>query len=160
MDRQPLRRAGIIPCSLVGEQCCYLLGIDNKSNDYSDWGGHIERSDNSPYHAASRELFEESLGCINVQPEHLKRDGIPLQHNGVLIILYKVRFEELLDYIAAFEARYKEAEKTAQRIEMKGTKLLIGNELYKCLERNKLYSVVANVLSKNSTFLHRQLAQS
>lgn len=160
MDKQTIRRAGIIPCSQVGNTQCYLLGIDNKSNDYSDWGGRIERSDNSPYHAASRELYEESLGCINFHPERLKKEGIPLQHNGVLIILVRVSFEELLDYITAFEARYKEAEKTTQRLEMKGTRLLIGNELYKCLERNKLYSVVASVLTKNSSLLHRQLAQS
>lgn len=56
--------AGILPYSIYLGTIYFLLGRDN-DNKWSDFGGRLEYKDKYEHeNTASREFFEETLGCI------------------------------------------------------------------------------------------------
>lgn len=64
MNNIDIYSAGVLPYSIKDNTIYFLLGRDSDGK-WSDFGGHCEANDkNSHPTTASREFFEESLGCI------------------------------------------------------------------------------------------------
>ncbi|ABT14856.1 hypothetical protein NY2A_B457L [Paramecium bursaria Chlorella virus NY2A] len=66
--------AGILPISRNDEgEIVFLLGKDARDNVFSDFGGKSERIDNgNPVNTATREFYEETLGCICNNPHDIR----------------------------------------------------------------------------------------
>ncbi|ABU43949.1 hypothetical protein PBCVNY2B_462L [Paramecium bursaria Chlorella virus NY2B] len=66
--------AGILPISRNdGGEIVFLIGKDSRDNVFSDFGGKSERIDNGdPVNTATREFYEETLGCICNNPHDIR----------------------------------------------------------------------------------------
>lgn len=68
-----IRRAGVIPYTVINGHIHICLGVDSKSNELTDFGGGIRDSDINPLYGAIREFREESndvFGEENYNPEN------------------------------------------------------------------------------------------
>ena len=148
----PTRAGVILRAKTLSGINLYLLGADEPTEERGDWGGWIEKFDKDPFHAASRELWEETLECISIDPERIK-SGIIFQENGTLISFVTVEIEELLDYVQKLDEAFSAAKQARIKTEMRGAKLLMDDELLSCINNKTMYSVVANVLKKNLSIL-------
>jgi len=152
-----IRRAGVILYAATDNgDVCFLLGIDAGSKNIASYTGHVEKIDKDVFHTASRELEEESLGCVNLTPERISQ-GIIFCEKGTMISFVKVKIEEILEYISMFDACYKSIRRRPVKTEMCGTKLLIGDELVNCVENGRIYSVDAEVLKNNFVSLYARI---
>jgi 8-oxo-dGTP pyrophosphatase MutT (NUDIX family) len=70
-----LLRSGIIPYIKRNDDIYFLLGIDTKTGEYSDFGGGVKMYENA-LSAALRECREESRGLIDFKDLGLIRRGI------------------------------------------------------------------------------------
>lgn len=69
--------AGILPVTRIHERVLFLLGKDVRDGTWSDFGGKCERIDrNDAMNTATREFYEETLGCV-VAPWGLRKRMIP-----------------------------------------------------------------------------------
>ena len=57
-------RASILPFVVVNSTPVFLLQIDARYHELSDFGGGVKKSDASAIHTALREFYEESLGIF------------------------------------------------------------------------------------------------
>jgi len=62
--------AGILPISRNDNgEVVFLIGKDSRDNVFSDFGGKTEKVDNDdPINTATREFYEETLGCMCNNP--------------------------------------------------------------------------------------------
>lgn len=152
-----IRRAGVILYAITSNgNCCFLLGIDNRSKNIAGYIGRVEKFDEDVYHTASRELSEETLGCVSLTPDRISK-GIIFCEKGTMISFVKVELEEILDYISSFDVSYKAVKRRLVKPEMCGTKLLLGDELVDCVKNGSIYSVDAEVLKNNFTSLYARI---
>jgi len=145
-----IKRAGVIPyfeCD-NGDRM-YSLGVDTLSKELSDWGGGVRKSDSNPYEAASRELKEETLGCIDLSPHQISL-GTVLVDNSVLISFVAVDKGVLLSCVSNFRKRHSKIQRDKGESEMCGVKLLTTKDLQTCIQNDLVYDVVASVLRKHS----------
>lgn len=70
--------AGVLPVTRFADgQTLFLLGKDARDATWSDFGGKCERVDrNDPMNTATREFYEETMGCI-VTPWGLQNRMVP-----------------------------------------------------------------------------------
>jgi len=74
--------AGILPYSYDSTGNCFLLLGKDYSGDWSDFGGRSEYIDkNNEFLTASREFYEETLGCVNTIQETIDKiqNGNPIK---------------------------------------------------------------------------------
>jgi hypothetical protein len=74
--------AGILPYSYDSTGNCFLLLGKDYSGDWSDFGGRSEYIDkNNDFFTASREFYEETLGCVNSIQETIDKiqNGNPIK---------------------------------------------------------------------------------
>lgn len=70
-----LLRAGIIPYVKRNGDIYFMMGVDTKTGEYSDFGGGVKMYENA-LSAAMRECREESRGLIDFRDLGLIRRGI------------------------------------------------------------------------------------
>lgn len=66
------RRAGILPYYVNSNGDIYILLGQEKSGQYNILGGQIDGPSETLWTAASRELFEESIGILSISAEYLE----------------------------------------------------------------------------------------
>lgn len=85
---QQQSRCGVIPYFIFNEEMYFILGMDEKTGDLTDFGGWIGKNDSNSLAAALREFNEESLntfGNIDWQNESLQ-DMIVVYSTSMMII--------------------------------------------------------------------------
>jgi hypothetical protein len=140
-------RGGVMPCAITDTGQIFFVPGEDISGDFSDWGGQIKSTDDNIYATASRELEEESFGCITVEPEVLK-GCVALCYDKCVIFLVPFTFNYLMNAIAEF-SRACPFHMRNGKVEMNGIKILFQDDFIKCLQDGKFYTVVTAVLRSN-----------
>lgn len=63
LTRLNLSRAAVVPYTIRSGKIHFMMGIDKKYKDISDFGGGVKKNEN-PLNAALREFEEESIGIF------------------------------------------------------------------------------------------------
>lgn len=87
-------RAGIIVYRKIGPHIEYVMGVDRKSGDISNFGGTIELSDGSPITAAIREFLEESLGVFGSPSASRMENCVAIYDDREVIIFYQLQYDK------------------------------------------------------------------
>mgnify|MGYP002379520317 FL=1 len=87
------QRAGVILVSIENDIVYFGLGVDRKSGDFTDFGGHVEKSDPNVVYSALREFHEETLGIFggfdNVGPDNIA-ENLSIYDNKNFIAFIRV----------------------------------------------------------------------
>lgn len=154
VQSQPTRAGVILQSRTSTGIKMYLLGEDGPTGERDAWAGRIEKSDKDAFHAASRELWEETLECVSITPSRIA-EGVILRENESLISIVTIGIDELLEYVDKLDEAFSAAKQDHRKTEMRGAKLLTDDELLGCIKNGTMYSVLANVLKKNLALLAR-----
>lgn len=83
-------RAGIIPYVKTDDGLFFLMGVDKKHKELSDFGGGIKNNESLPV-AGKRELFEEVKELLNENDIGEIKCGIYDRHNSTCVMFCEIR---------------------------------------------------------------------
>lgn len=89
-------RAGIIPYIYKNNQIYFLLGIDKRTKEYSDFGGGVKIGE-SLISAGLRELYEETKKLISEKDLKEIKISIYDRHNATCIIFAEIQNTSLFE---------------------------------------------------------------
>jgi hypothetical protein len=124
---EDVTRAGIVFYTTIGGKLYYLLGIDSKSGNYSDFGGRVERHERGNfYETAVRELHEETTGLFRSTYPDITHfyDSILIVEAKTAIIFKKIDMS--LDRIVKYIVEY--ARMNVREREMRSLTLIEANK--------------------------------
>ena len=130
------RRSGCILYTVpaIGDYS-FVFGVDTRSNDLTDFGGSFEEDqDESCVSAACRELYEESLGVIDIRDRIDVLDFPCLWDDQSFIMFVQ------LDGIESFRRNF-EAAKSSTRgeyREMSGIRVITLSVLHHCISTREI----------------------
>ena len=115
-----LKRGGVIPYTVFDNRLYFGLGVDSKSNEYSDFGGTVEQKDCCLLGAINREFAEESLNSFkNYNTEEALMEGTALIGDIAVIFL---RVDK--KYIMVAEETFEEKKESIAKCSVKDQKHL------------------------------------
>ncbi len=79
-------RSGVILYTKDQDQIKFVMGVDTRTNDITDFGGHKEKTDKNIVCTGLRELVEESLGVFGKITEEEIQDSLVLYSSQMMII--------------------------------------------------------------------------
>lgn len=147
-----LLRAGIIPYIKHNNDIYFMMGIDTKTGEYSDFGGGVKMYENA-LSAAMRECKEESRGLIDFRDLGLIRRGILYRRyrQNVCIMFSEIKipnfYENSRNIFHSRKNKYNE---------MSDIVWISSNNMYKWAQLNckssKIWIRIRYVLSIHSDF--------
>jgi len=142
------QRAGVIIYTYHNDKLYFGFGVDSIYHELTDFGGHLDKEDESAITGALRELKEESLKIFNYQFNDIINDLITYDDQMVIIFVKTDLTKEEIN------KQFKLKLKTARKPEVNDIKWLSIDELKKELNNNhsKIYNRVKNHLLKSGDF--------
>ena len=100
------KRSGVILYNKLNDKIFFILGIDRKSNNLTDFGGGVKISKENPLEAGIREFNEETLNIFNTSYKEIKK-SLCVYSNEMLIIFIKNKNYQLENtkYIEDFKKK-------------------------------------------------------
>lgn len=117
-------RAGVIPYTIKDNQVYFLLGIDRRTRELTDFGGGV-KSDETILEAAQRELGEETCKLFGntVTKKHLRYSPAVCNTNRDTAILFLLIDPMWIDYaeelFSNFQGNYNNIKKHTELIGVK-----------------------------------------
>lgn len=106
-----LKRISIVPYYIKNNTIYYFLCVDSDYGMLTDPGGTIENGED-PISAATRELYEESMGIFdyrsNQSIDFIKNNSTAIYNNKMAIIFQYIEVESPDDLCYIFRERYEE----------------------------------------------------
>ena len=149
-------RAGVIPYSIINNSLYFLLGVDTKTGELTDFGGGVKYNESS-IDGAMREFEEETYRCLarkhyDVRSDELQQSKILSDKEKMTIIFMKIDPEWFNKASDNFfhnkqysNLRYHEISKIIWVHENKFRKLINGYN-----DKNIMWSKIQNFLCKNN----------
>ncbi|CAK7994862.1 Hypothetical protein POVR1_LOCUS380 [uncultured virus] len=145
-----VRRAGIIPYTVLDSgDVVFAFGID-QSGDYSDWGGGFSRRyDKLPILCATREFTEEILGIIDINVAELATEPCIVADHVCIFFAY-LSVEKLFGLTSKFPKRVAEHNLYAKKkSEMVGVRLIFERDIFEEIDRGNIYCVISGALTRH-----------
>lgn len=134
-------RCGITPYTITPQKnVLFCFGVDIVSGDISDWGGGKNKNE-TVEQAASRELFEESNGLLDISPDILRRSYVT-RISGAVTYFVEMEYNVIITLPPKFD-------RILGSKEMSGVRLVFLRDLLYCINQGLFYQVVANLLLKS-----------
>lgn len=158
-------RAGVIPFKRKNGTLFFAFGMDMRTSDLTDFGGHVEQNE-TPLKAALREYSEESLDAFGIITEDDVKNSILIEDRSNIEIFYETKFE-MRECINNFEFKMKQNlrdEKLGSEFfEMSGIVWLTFSQLLNILDDQstkfenikvfRMYSRILKILKVNRLHL-------
>jgi hypothetical protein len=144
------KRAGVIPYTYVStieetdngpiekKEKYYCLAIDSEYGNLTDFGGGVKKYETFT-HAASRELYEESLGLFRFGPEALYECSEAVYDFNMIILLINVKINDntTMDDIDNLVKRYYNNYSNIVKSETKGMFWIHESRFYDLIKSGK-----------------------
>lgn len=105
---QKFKRASVIPYTFVNGKKYYCMGIDSNHGTITDFGGGIKKIETFAG-AASRELYEESLGIFDFHPTNLYKYSIAAYDNDMIILSVYIKINSIESTVKNFFRNFHKA---------------------------------------------------
>jgi len=153
----PAVRAGVIPYTIYNNQLYFLLGIDRKTRELTDFGGGV-KSTEGLLEAAYRELHEETCGMFagRVTRQHLQNSLLLLtkkRDTGIFFLYIDPRWTEVAERV--FSANQQKLNSIKKYNELIGIKWIRQTDFHKiAFDRNSrcMWRRIQNILHDNTTW--------
>lgn len=99
------KRCGVIPYIEYDNQKYFCLGVDKQFGTLTDFGGQAQKGEFF-CQTASRELFEETLGVINISSDDLYKYSKAVYSANAIILFVQLKVDTLNKMIEEFKFRY------------------------------------------------------
>jgi hypothetical protein len=145
-------RGGCILYTKIDNKLWFGFGVDSVYNEYTDFGGKIEKKDKNIVETALRELKEESLNIFDI-PYNQVTNNIILYNNTMAVVFIKLP-NTYLNVDTLFQQKLAYAYQANQKIEVNGIVWLSLKQLQAELQNphSKLYSVIKYFLVRAGNF--------
>lgn len=154
-DQYQICRAGVILCTMHGGELFFGLGKDVESQDFTDFGGGIKKTDLTPVSGAIREFMEESCNVFpitetDVDPSYCLIQ--PGRQHRMLILFLRIDCQDA----SAMTEQFDEARLRIQRPEMDEIRWFAAKDFHKLvysqIPGTPMYSKVRNMLRVSIPF--------
>lgn len=98
-------RAGVIPYTVIDDEKYYCLAVDSQYGTLTDFGGYINKYETFT-RAASRELYEESLGVFNYSSKNLYKYTTAIYDKDTIILFLRIDVNNLNTSVREFHRKY------------------------------------------------------
>jgi hypothetical protein len=102
------KRASVIPYTFINNKKYYCMGIDSNHGTITDFGGGIKKIETFAG-AASRELYEESLGIFNFNPINLYKYSVAAYDSNMIILAVYVKIKSKESIVKNFFTNFHKA---------------------------------------------------
>jgi len=149
-------RAGVIAYTVYKKKTYFILGIDTKSGDITDFGGGISLKREDALQGGLREFSEETLGIFGKITVDEIKNSLVIYDDKNLIIFIHLSFDICEKYFE-FQKRVKQCEKP-EVIDLKFLdkkaflSLINGNNVDGSVLYDRIRTVLSNTKSKVNFF--------
>ncbi|KKM17861.1 hypothetical protein LCGC14_1671490 [marine sediment metagenome] len=154
--RTDIIRAGVIPFTVQDRKLYFLLGIDRRTRELTDFGGGVKVTDKGPIGGAYRELYEETCKIFGstVTKEQLKH-SLALTNQNTAIFFLRIESAWLDSAEEVFRACQEELREIKKYNELIGVKWVVDRdfELVAFNRRSQcMWKRIQNMLCMNTTW--------
>jgi hypothetical protein len=104
-------RAGVIPYTVINEEKHFCLAVDSTYGNLTDFGGCVKRYELFT-RAASRELYEESLGVFDYASKNLYDYSTAVYDKSCIILFLRLDIQNVDISVRDFHRRLKVVNKS------------------------------------------------
>jgi hypothetical protein len=129
-------RAGVIPYTVINGEKHFCLAVDSQYGNLTDFGGCVKKYETFT-RAASRELYEESLGVFNYCSKNLYDYSIAVYDKGIIILFLRVDVKNIDLSVREFHRKYS----AVHNSESSSIMWVPENILYMLIKTGKSYYI-------------------